>query len=136
MNKHSLWPLLPPLVIALALSGFLALNRLVMKGYGFECGIKKSLGVYCPGCGGTRCAKEIVNGNWLAAMNHNAMLMSGFILLTTFMLFLIIRITILGMPAPKIPAIKTKWVWFGITGIALFTILRNIPYHPWALLAP
>lgn len=135
MKNRQLWPLLPPLVMALFMGGFLTLNKW-MKASGFECGIRKVTGIYCPGCGGTRCAKSIVSGDLITALGHNAMLLSGFILLTAFFTFLIIRITILGKPAPKTPHIKKSWIWLGILSIALFTILRNIPSYPWNLLAP
>lgn len=135
MKKHQLWPLLPPLVVTLAIISFLSLNRW-MKTYGFECGIHKATGIHCPGCGGTRCAQSIIKGDWSAAMGYNAMLMTGLALITTLFTFLIIRVTILGKPAPKIPHIKTRWIWIAVSGILLFTILRNIPSYPWSILAP
>lgn len=135
MSKRPFWPLLPPIVIGIAILGFLALNKW-MKGFGFECGILKLTGIYCPGCGGTRCAKSIASGNWLTAMGHNAMIMTGFLLLISFLSYLIIRITILGKPAPKIPHISTGWIWLVILGILIFTVLRNIPSSPWSMLAP
>lgn len=100
------------------------------------CKIKQWTGMFCPGCGGTRCAEEITLGNWVSAMGYNPLLMTGFILFLTVSLYLIVRITILGNTTPGIPNIRGRWIWLGIAGIALFTILRNIPSHPFTLLAP
>lgn len=126
MKKHPLWPLLPPVAVLGMMFLFINLTQ-GLSGSVTECGIQKFTGLHCPGCGGTRCAQEIASGHWLPAMSHNAMLMIGFLLLMAGSLYLIVRITILGKPAPRFPNIKTRWIWLGVAGIVLFTIFRNIP---------
>ena len=135
MKKRPLWPLLPPLVLLAA--GYLALFLISQIGSsGTKCGLRQSTGLYCPGCGGTRCAHEILTGDLLSALSHNAMLFSGFILLMLGLMYLIIRMTIMGKPAPRIPDVRPAWLWAIVGGIILFTILRNIPTYPFTLLAP
>lgn len=100
------------------------------------CGFLKFTGLHCPGCGGTRCALDILNGDLLSAFSHNAMLATGLILFLLGSGYLILRMTILGKPAPRMPDIRPSWLWTVGGGIILFTILRNIPAWPFSLLAP
>ncbi len=125
--------MLPPLALLGVMFFFLKLTH-VLSSPATECAIKKLTGLYCPGCGGTRCAREILNAHWLTAMSHNAMLMIGFLIFMIGSIYLIVRITILGKTAPKFPEIKSQWLWLGLAGIALFTILRNLP--AFSFLAP
>ena len=101
-----------------------------------ECGVRKLTGLHCPGCGGTRCAKSILNLRWADAMGYNSMLMTGFLVFIAGSAYLIIRMTLLGKPAPKLPNIRPCWIGFVIGAIIIFTILRNIPAYPFTLLAP
>ncbi|BDS08069.1 hypothetical protein NT6N_31090 [Oceaniferula spumae] len=135
MKRRQLWPLLPPLTaIGLAVIFLSIANWQGSKGT--ECGVRKFTGLHCPGCGGTRCAQDLVAGNWLEALDHNAILACGALLFVALCIYLIVRITILGKPAPAFPNLTGKWIWFGIGGIFLFTVLRNIPAWPFNLLAP
>lgn len=103
---------------------------------GIECYFLNLTGLHCPGCGGTRCAHDLMAGNWIEAVGHNALLAVGAFSTLALSVYLIVRITILGKPIPKIPNIAAKWLWIGAGAIALFTILRNIPAYPLTLLAP
>lgn len=135
MNRRPLWPLLPLATVIGMMYSFLALTNWLSKPIS-ECGILKITGFYCAGCGGTRCAKSIISGHWISAMAYNPLLMSGFLIFMSGSLYLIVRITILGKPAPKMPNIQPRWIWIGVVGIVLFTVLRNIPAYPFTLLAP
>ena len=139
MKKRPLWPLLPPVAVLgmmLLLITITGGGKTKAPNSSLECSVKAITGFNCPGCGGTRCAQNILTGNWSAAFGYNPLLMTGFILAMIFFCYLIIRITILGMKPPKLPNIRTSWLWLGLGGIALFTILRNIPAYPFSLLAP
>jgi len=93
---------------------------------GAECGIKQWTGYYCPGCGGTRCANDLIRGHLLEAWAHNALLTAGALLFTSGCIYLIIRMTLLGKPAPKIN-ISPLWIGGILITIILFTLLRNLP---------
>ena len=108
----------------------------VLKSDFTACGVRKFTGFHCPGCGGTRCAQSIASGNWLQAMGYNTLLMSGFIIFMVLSAYLIVRMTLLGKPAPKMPNIKPRWIWFGVAAVVVFSIARNIPAYPFTLLAP
>ena len=139
MKNRPLWPLLPPVVVVGLMYLLVAvIHRMENTGHSSVavCKIKQWTGWYCPGCGGTRCAEEITLGNWLTAMAYNPLLMTGFILFMAASFHLIIRITVMGKQAPKLPNISGPWIWLCIAGTALFTILRNIPSYPFTLLAP
>ena len=141
MKPRPLWPLIPPVVVLGMMLFFISLTHWMggislMGGMMSHCGIRKLTGFHCPGCGGTRCAQSILSLHWADAMGYNPMLMTGFLAFIGGSAYLIIRMTILGKPTPKMPNIRPRWIGFGVAAIALFTILRNIPAYPFTLLAP
>ena len=89
-----------------------------LNGTATECAVQKLVSLHCPGCGGTRCAANIASGHWIAAMGYNAMLMTGFLVLMATFVFIIVRMTVLGKPAPQLPNIHARWIWFSIGAIA------------------
>lgn len=135
MKSCQLWPLCLPLATLGFTAFFLGLSHW-LSGKNTHCFIHSSTGLHCPGCGGTRCAHDLVAGNWLNALSHHTLLVVGVFCFSCLSLYLIVRITILGRPAPKLPNIPTYWIWIGIGIIALFTVFRNIPAWPFSLLAP
>lgn len=135
MKKRPLWPLLLPIAVLLSSFILFAVIR-ILSPPGTECGIKKLTGLDCPGCGGTRCANDLLHGDLTGALSHNAMLFCGLAIFLCVSIYLIVRITILGKQAPSIPEIKTRWLWYIAGIILMFTILRNIPTWPFTLLAP
>jgi hypothetical protein len=81
-------------------------------------------GLYCPGCGATRALHQMANGNLVAALRLNALI-------------------VLGLPLGCLLAIRRKrhplpaWCLRTLfVCIALFGFARNIPLFPFALLAP
>ena len=135
MRKHQLWPLLLPFSFILLAAIFFPLNGW-MKSHGFECMLRKATGLYCAGCGGTRCAKSMLIGDLQSAMSHNAFITIGFFIFIAVSTYLIIRVTVLGLAAPKIGKGVPWWIGAGITAIVIFTIMRNLPSSPWSYLAP
>lgn len=135
MKNRPLWPLLPLVVVPGMMVLFLSVTA-KLQGAATECAVHQLIGLHCPGCGGTRCAQSIASGRWIGAMGHNAMLMTGFLVLMASLVFIFVRMTLLGKPAPRLPDIGPRCLWFGIGGIVVFTILRNIPAYPFTLLAP
>jgi hypothetical protein len=101
-----------------------------------ECGMRKLTGFHCPGCGGTRSTQDLLQGRFLDALSHNAVLFLACALFFLASCYLIVRMTILGKPAPSMPDINWRWLWLTLLVIVLFTVLRNIPTWPFILLAP
>ena len=133
MKRRPLWPLLLPLASVSLIALFISLVRW-LGGLGYKCGVLEFSGFYCPGCGGARCAYALSRGHLPQAWGHNPLLTAGAFIYTLICLYLIVRITLLGKPAPKIPDINPRWLWAGAAAIILFTILRNT--ETFSFLAP
>lgn len=87
------------------------------------CPFYELLHLYCPGCGTTRAAYSLLHGDPAGAWRCNPILLPS--LLFAASLFL--------MPER---AGKTVAVRSYIVLLALFWILRNLPFYPFTLLAP
>jgi len=91
-------------------------------------------GLHCPGCGGTRCASALVHGDFPQAMAYNPLLVVCSPLLG-LALFSVVYRGMAGRRAglPRFPA-WTGHVIFWV--IIAYWVLRNVPVHPFTLLAP
>jgi hypothetical protein len=89
-------------------------------------------GLYCPGCGSTRCLHALVHGNLRQAAAFNVLLVGAL----PFMLCWgagRLRGTAETAPARRLPA----WVIHVMLGVILaYWALRNVPCAPFDLLAP
>ena len=104
-----------------------------------KCQLHTLTGLHCPGCGLTRCAHALTEGNVEQALAWNAF---GFVMLPLFgwLLGKLLWDTIWGTPpsrtAPRFVGLK-KWISIVGVGVLLtFGVLRNLPYEPFTLLAP
>ncbi|MEU9292977.1 DUF2752 domain-containing protein [Streptomyces sp. NPDC048266] len=89
------------------------------------CPLLRFTGVYCPGCGGLRSAHAFVHGDLPAALGANALAVVGYGLFGVVMLLWLIR-ALRGVPMRL--AISPAW-WWGIGAVlALFTLVRNLPF--------
>jgi hypothetical protein len=91
-------------------------------------------GLYCPGCGSTRCLHALVHGNLYQAAAYN-------ILLLTAIPFLLYRGAIflwyVGREKPPAGRRLPAWAIYVLFGVlVVFWIARNIPYPPFNWLAP
>ena len=53
-----------------------------------DCSIRRTLGIYCPGCGGTRAAKALLKGNILLSLKYNPIV---FLLLVDCLLMILLE---------------------------------------------
>lgn len=95
------------------------------------CPLLHFTGIYCPGCGGLRCAHAIAHGDLRAALSDNALAVAGFVAFAVFMVFWLVR-------AARAQAVtltlRSSHGWV-LGGLALvFTVVRNLPLG--AALAP
>ncbi|MFK4194922.1 DUF2752 domain-containing protein [Streptomyces sp. NPDC033754] len=89
------------------------------------CPLLRFTGIYCPGCGGLRSAHAFVHGDLPAALGANALAVLGYGLFAVVMVLWLIR-AIRGVPMRL--AISPAW-WWGIGAVlALFTLVRNLPF--------
>lgn len=98
------------------------------------CPLRYLTGWYCPGCGSLRAIHQLLQGNLRAAwaLNPLTVLLLPFL---TYGFFSRALFMIRGRYLPEIflPAV---WIRALCAVIILFGILRNIPVHPFDLLAP
>ncbi len=98
------------------------------------CPLRYLTGLYCPGCGSLRAVHQLLHGNLAAAWAMNPLT----ILLLPFLGYGLASEALSvwrgrGLPQKFLPA---SWIWSVCAVIVLFGVLRNLPMHPFDLLAP
>jgi len=88
-----------------------------------KCMFHKLTGLYCPGCGATRALSALLHGDIGASLHNNLLLVPAGLTAT----LLIVKPEI-SLRRPVAIAI--------VVIIIGFTVLRNIPFAPFTLLAP
>jgi hypothetical protein len=98
------------------------------------CPARYLTGWYCPGCGSLRAIHQLLHGNLYAAWAMNPMT----VVLLPFLIYGLASHALFefrgrGLPRPCLPA-----AWIRALGLAIifFGIARNLPFHPFDLLAP
>ena len=98
------------------------------------CPVHYLTGWYCPGCGSLRAVHQLLHGNLSAAWAMNPLTVVLLPFLTYGLIAWVVAETYgKQLPQPFLPA-----TWIRALGVAiiLFGIARNIPLHPFDLLAP
>jgi hypothetical protein len=97
-----------------------------------ECPFHVLTGWFCPGCGSQRALSSLLHGNVVEAM-HNNILMVLFLPLLLYSAFVNLRYA--GARKMKLwyDPIFVKIV---LAAVVCFWIFRNIPHHPFSILAP
>lgn len=111
------------ILISIIILIFLYLN----KHYGFyiPCVFRKTTGLYCPGCGATRCILALLKGNIKASFSYNPI----FFIMLPFLSIGIIYKIYLYIENKKDNLINKipNYIWITIIVILIiFGILRNI----------
>jgi hypothetical protein len=98
------------------------------------CPVRYLTGWYCPGCGSLRAIHHLLHGNLHAAwaMNPLTVVLLPFL---TYGLASLALFEIRGEGLPQ-PVLRAAWIRALCTAILLFGIARNLPLHPFNLLAP
>jgi hypothetical protein len=98
------------------------------------CPLHYFTGLYCPGCGSLRAMHALMHGDLrqALAMNSLTVILLPFI---AFGLVCEIKSHLSGRPlvGTRLPS-NCIWALFAV--IVLFGIARNLPFHPFDLLAP
>jgi hypothetical protein len=98
------------------------------------CPLRYLTGWYCPGCGSLRAVHQLLHGNLRAAwaLNPLTVVLLPFLAygLASFALF-----ELRGQGLPQ-PFLRAGWIRTLCAVIILFGIARNLPLHPFDLLAP
>jgi hypothetical protein len=99
------------------------------------CGLHAMTGLHCPGCGATRATHELLHGHLLSALRYNVLWIVA-MPLAVYLAVSEVRVLSGSRSLPGNLASK-PWVYVALGAIAmLFFVLRNLPFHPWLLLAP
>jgi hypothetical protein len=98
------------------------------------CPLRYLTGWYCPGCGSLRAVHQLLHGNLRAAwaLNPLTVVLLPFLAygLASFALF-----ELRGQGLPQ-PFLRAGWIRTLCAVIILFGVARNLPLHPFDLLAP
>ena len=98
------------------------------------CPVRYLTGWYCPGCGSLRALHHLLHGHFQAAwaMNPLSVVLLPF-LAYGLASFALSQIRGRGLPQPFL---RPTWIRALCVAIILFGIARNLPLHPFQLLAP
>lgn len=91
-------------------------------------------GLHCPGCGGLRAARALIRGDYLLALQDNALAVGGGPLLCWAVLWAVWRFAT-GRD-PHTTPVSARVVWLTVILITVFAVLRNLPFWSFDLLAP
>lgn len=100
-----------------------------------KCLVRTATGWFCPGCGSQRAVHNLLNLNLGLAFRFNPLV----VVAIPIILFGTLKWALTHFRhghwriAWRAPG---YWIWALLLVIVLFTILRNIPVHPFTLLAP
>jgi hypothetical protein len=93
-----------------------------------RCSFFAATGLLCPGCGGLRAIHQLLHGEIFDAVRSNALLVLG------------APAAILGWFATRkrpMPATVVHYAVWGLFAVLiLYSVLRNLPWAPFDLLAP
>lgn len=98
------------------------------------CPFRYLTGWYCPGCGSLRAIHQLLHGNLRAAwaLNPLTVVLLPFL---TYGLASSVLFELHGRGLPQ-PFLRAAWIRALCAAIILFGIARNLPMHPFDLLAP
>lgn len=119
-------------VPAVCIAGLL---YLYFYGNPFFCVTYELTGLYCPGCGAGRALRSILNLKIIDAIGYNVFFVFAFPIVAYYSLVYYTKI-VFGRDV--LPYVKTgsKTALFLLIIIVVYTILRNIPFEPFSILAP
>jgi hypothetical protein len=98
------------------------------------CPVYYFTGLYCPGCGSLRALHQLLHGNLATAWAMNPLS----VLLFPFLAYGLICEAAFHLRQHRLPQCPLSGAWIRAlcAAILLFGIARNLPFHPFDLLAP
>lgn len=98
------------------------------------CPVYYFTGLYCPGCGSLRAVHQLLHGHLQAAWAMNPFS----VLLFPFLSYGLICEAVFYLRQQRLPqfTLPGGWIRALCAAILLFGVIRNLPIHPFNLLAP
>lgn len=94
-----------------------------------RCPLHVLSGLHCPGCGSTRALHLLLHGDIAGAWRMNLLLV-----VTLPLAGALIAAQLCGWQSSRhVPAAA---IWAYVAMVVLYTVARNLPWHPFTLLAP
>ncbi|HTW57646.1 MAG TPA: DUF2752 domain-containing protein [Terriglobales bacterium] len=133
-EKSNRWFVVTALVAGVAAAIVLRVFDPATAGIFPPCPVRYLTGWFCPGCGSLRAMHRLLQGNlreaW--AMNPLTVILLPFL---TYGLASHALYELRGRGLPQ-PFLRKRWIEALCLVIILFGIVRNLPLHPFDLLAP
>jgi hypothetical protein len=92
------------------------------------CPLYRLTGIYCPGCGGLRSAHSFIHGDFLAALQDNALAVVGYLGFAVLWTVWVVR-AVRGQSV-RIELGRVQ-LWVLGTLSLVFTVVRNLPFGGW-----
>ena len=120
-GKWPCWVLLVPLsIMLLAMAPWLS-ERMP------NCLFHEKTGLFCPGCGATRSALALSNGDWFGAMRNNVLFVSSLGFSGVWILVSAVSEKFPEVKKLRVFRFRLWFVWWILATLIAFTLLRNIP---------
>ena len=123
-------------MLAPALTAFFyAYDPDIHRHFFVPCLFHSATGLHCPGCGGQRAVHQLLHGNLAQAADYNLLLVLSLPVLAASAVVWVLNRTgrrnlrVMWLYHPRTTRIL---LW----AVLLFWVVRNIPAHPFILLAP
>lgn len=118
----------------LALAGAAVLYRFDPMQAAFypRCPLFVLTGLYCPGCGALRAGHALLHGDLAGALGFNALLVLA---LPLFALAGAARLRE-AWSGHRLPLLPAAGIWGILILLVGFSVLRNLPFAPFQILAP
>lgn len=118
------WPclvlLIPLSIVLLAMAPWLS-ERMP------SCLFHEKTGLFCPGCGATRSALDLSNGDWFGAMRNNVLFVSSLALSGVWVVALAMSEEFPEVKTLRFFRFRLWFLWWILATLIAFTLLRNIP---------
>ena len=98
------------------------------------CPFRAMTGLYCPGCGTLRAGNRLLQGRLDDALALNPLAVLA-VPVALYALASSLLVVTRGRALPRI-APSRAWIWILAAVVVAFGVVRNIPVHPFTLLAP